>query len=109
MEYLSKIFTLILPTLPRSASTFAQRLQDSLRALLNKPAAIGVQVCPDSHVSAAAADTLLQALPDVVSCFCSVVVHQTSDYGKLCNVFQTCYSTRTHVLLLSTILTSSRR
>jgi len=44
VEYLSKIFTLILPTLPRSATTFAQRLQDSLRSLLNKPVTIGQQV-----------------------------------------------------------------
>lgn len=44
VEYLSKIFTLILPTLPRSASTFSQKLQDSLRGLLNKPVAIGAQV-----------------------------------------------------------------
>lgn len=43
-EYLMKIFTSVLPSMTSSSSKFTRDLQETLRSLLNKPAAVGNQV-----------------------------------------------------------------
>lgn len=89
-ENLLRIFTSFLANIDSSASTFARGLQQSCTVLLNKPGLLTEKVRPevDRGDTSKSEIGFLQALAEVVACFCVVIISNTNDYSILCRVFQ---------------------
>nr|XP_019013987.1 uncharacterized protein I206_00064 [Kwoniella pini CBS 10737]OCF52768.1 hypothetical protein I206_00064 [Kwoniella pini CBS 10737] len=71
-ELLLKIFRKCIPSMPRTASSFAADLTKKLMPMISKPAGG------------------FQALRETIGCFCAVTNYLTKDWSKLINVLRAC-------------------
>lgn len=91
-DMLMRVFTLSIPYMPKTATTFAMDLTKALLPMINKPVrGIAVSVNWDETIrSGLIYRTIRQALPETVACYCAAVMYLTHEYGRVIAIYRSC-------------------